>query len=225
MTGVSETAKMISELGIFVVIATFFVVGSAVMFMWMKRQNEEMFRKVIQEGHSVEEEEQNERMNRSIQDTLDKLLNESGSDCAIVFQYHNGGRNRLGIPFQKMSCTHEVVRPGLSGQFSQMQNMIRSLFMVFCDKLRDEGHYFIDCTDDIKEHDPNWYRVMLDFGVRRMFIYPLTSSEKVIFGFVAVCYAFSCASDVNGVRKMVRDKSLKISATIEAVGELETRHR
>ena len=214
---VTETARLIAELGVLTVIAAVFILVFITMFRSLRNQNEAMFKKFMSDGHSVEEEEHNERINRSIQDTLDGLLADTNADSAVVFQYHNGGKNRLGIPFQKMSCTHEVVRPGLSGQFSQMQNTLRSLFMIFCNKLKDCGAYCIANAEDLKASDPNWYQMLSDFGVHSSCIFALVSSDGVVFGFVGIFYAFRNLEDPEKTKKFVHERALKISAIIESI--------
>lgn len=61
--------------------------------------------------------------NRVIDDILTKTLFETGADRIWVLRFHNGGHFVGGIPYRKLSMSHEQVKRGVSRELDGMQNI------------------------------------------------------------------------------------------------------
>ena len=61
--------------------------------------------------------------NNQVYIILEKLLTSLGADSVSLFEYHNGGLNMKGTNFQKLSCTNQVVKNGISPTQTYFQNL------------------------------------------------------------------------------------------------------
>ena len=64
--------------------------------------------------------------NRVIYRELTELRALIGADRAYVIQFHNGSEFLLSNPVWKLTCTHEVVRPGVTYEAGNMQGLLVS---------------------------------------------------------------------------------------------------
>jgi hypothetical protein len=54
---------------------------------------------------------------------LSRILEVTQGDRALVAQFHNGDTLASGAHFLRMTCTHEVVQPGTSSMFNNLQGI------------------------------------------------------------------------------------------------------
>lgn len=66
-------------------------------------------------------------LNREIYTALVELRAVADADRAYVFRFHNGIEFLPSHPAWKLSCTHEVVRPGVSYESGKIQGLLVSL--------------------------------------------------------------------------------------------------
>ena len=63
---------------------------------------------------------------------LDEIKDEIGADRVSIFSFHNGGEYYSGKSMQKLSCSYEVVQPGVSRTQMDMLNIpVSALFSYF----------------------------------------------------------------------------------------------
>lgn len=63
-----------------------------------------------------------------IQESLYEIMNETNSDRAYIFRFHNGVTYYDGSHKAKMSCDYEVVREGISEEAQRLQDLPVGLY-------------------------------------------------------------------------------------------------
>lgn len=63
-----------------------------------------------------------------IQESLYEIMNETNSDRAYIFRFHNGVTYYDGSHKSKMSCDYEVVREGISEEAQRLQDLPVGLY-------------------------------------------------------------------------------------------------
>ena len=76
---------------------------------------------------------------------LEDVKNEIGADRVSVFSFHNGGEYYSGKSMQKLSCSYEVVTPGVSRTQLDMQNIPVSACLTTLQPLMENKEFH--CRD------------------------------------------------------------------------------
>ena len=112
----------------------------------------------------------------------DKLV----CDRVGIFQFHNGGHNINGVSFLKMSCTHEIVRYGISKEIDKLKNMYINEYMDWCMPLLKVNEVIYKDVDK-EAIDPQVKEILQNMGIKSVIAVPLTTEGQVI-GFVVASY-------------------------------------
>lgn len=173
--------------------------------------------------HSYEEEESGRKTDELVNNYLAKLLATTGANRACCFLYHNGGKSVIGRSFQKMSLWYEQVDVVTTPIMRTYQQMPRMMFPVLNQKMAEQGYYYIENIEDIKNTDVNTYQSLKGHGTRSAFLHCLKATNGVISGFILVEFV---ANDYDPKHKKeithcLHDKALKISSVLEVKGEVD----
>jgi len=123
-----------------------------------------------------------------IEDLLNALLQETDCDCCSVFSYHNGGTDMLGVPFQKMSCTNQKVRMGISPTANNFQAMYKSSLHYIVSAIKNTKHCYIDDIETLKSIDYGVYDILKQNNIKSMYCEGIMNLSGVIIGYVAISY-------------------------------------
>lgn len=165
--------------------------------------------------HSKEEEEENRRVDEYVNQQLQLLLDKQQANRASCFLYHNGGRNVVGRSFQKMSVTHEVVDNNTVPMMKSYQQIPRMMFPVLNQKVAEQGFYYIENIEDIKEIDTVTYQSYYARGAKAVFIQAIKATNGAIMGFVALEYITNPVPEIKDLRHCLINKTAKISGALE----------
>lgn len=169
----------------------------------------------IEPKHSVQEEEENRKINLLIDQQIQKLLNQTGSNRVSCFLYHNGGKDVAGRSFQKMSMTHEVVDSNTVPVMTSYQNVPRMMFPSLIQHLSEEGYYYIENIEDIRETAATSYQSFYARGTKSAFIRSIRTTEGLVLGFVCVEFSTSSPADLEQLKENLLNKVVKISGALE----------
>lgn len=102
---------------------------------------------ILKQDRVVNQLDGNLLVNKSLQEVLE----ETDSDRAYIFRFHNGDSYYNGTHKNKFSCDYEVVRAGVMKQAENLQNVPVTLYPEFISKVVDNAMYYSDINqiDDI----------------------------------------------------------------------------
>lgn len=79
-----------------------------------------------------------------VESALQELLDDTESDRAYIFRFHNGDMYYNGTHKSKMSNDYEVVKLGVLPQASKLQNLPTSLYLSWIKETIDESMFYYD---------------------------------------------------------------------------------
>lgn len=169
--------------------------------------------------HSKEEEDENRRVDEVIYQQLYELLDKFRANRVSCFAYHNGGRNVLGRSFQKMSMSHEVVDGNTAPQMTQYQQMPRMLFPILNQKMAEQGYYYIEDLNMIREIDATTYQSFIARGVKAAFVQAIKATSGTLLGFMTVEFTDGPKECSKELKHNLLGKTAKISGILEVSRE------
>lgn len=151
----------------------------------------------------------------AINKSLREFLNDTKSDRAYVFRFHNGIKYYNGTHKNKLSCDYEVVTEGTSREAKNLQDIPVTLYTDMIKTVVDDDFYYsnIDDMDDIVTKSE--FRSQGVIGVK---IAPYFRDGK-LFAMIGVDYVKS----VNDVDSFDKDRSIHIKEfkkRTEQIGKL-----
>lgn len=89
--------------------------------------------------------------NLLVSNSLRELMEETNSDRAYIFRFHNGDSYYNGTHKNKFSCDYEVVKTGIARQAQNLQNIPVTLYPEFIDDVIKNEMYYkdIDSMDNL----------------------------------------------------------------------------
>ena len=119
-----------------------------------------------------------------VNNSLKALLAETNADRAYVFRFHNGDAYYNGTHKNKFSCDYEVVKPGISTQATNLQNIPVTLYPEFINTVINNELYYAD-VDTIENIV---LRVTLkEQGIKQIAVAPYFRNDK-LFAMIGVDY-------------------------------------
>lgn len=112
---------------------------------------------------------------------LDEIKDEIGADRVSIFSFHNGGEYYSGKSMQKLSCSYEVVQPGLSRTQRSMLNIPVSACLVTLQNLMENKEFH--CYDVEKNYPESACKYsLLENGVKSTYQYAIYGLNKKAIG-------------------------------------------
>lgn len=154
-----------------------------------------------------------------IEDSLYALLEETNSDRAYIFRFHNGVQYYNGSHKNKMSCDYEVVRNGVSREAERLQDLPTGLYGRWLDAVLRGDMYVIDVntmTDLRVKHS------LLEQGIEAIAVEAYYRDGKV-FALIGVDYVNKVSQEQidnwndDDSRKAAKQR---FKNDIEAIGDL-----
>ena len=103
---------------------------------WLKPKADEAWDVIISKARGTPSLNPHSGFDEMLQVDLDmngvitEVLHETSSDYVSIWQFHNGAISLGGIPFLRISVTHQQIRSGLLGWGHMYQNLPTSLFVA-----------------------------------------------------------------------------------------------
>lgn len=116
--------------------------------------------------------------NQVIEDILTKTLYDTGADRVWVFRFHNGGHFVGGVPYRKLSMSHEKVRRGVSRELDGMQDIPLTAVPEAIELILDNDASF---EINVEELPDGYFRASVeDQAIKYMVWHRLMKGESVI---------------------------------------------
>ena len=125
------------------------------------------------------------QFSQNVKNILQELAQDTESDRALVFEYSNGTRNLVGLPFLYTSAVAEVNVPELNPISHRFQKINLSLLSGFIHKLEEEGSIYIEDIEEIKQEYPILHELLKPSLAKSALFYALQGIDEVI-GFIVI---------------------------------------
>ena len=116
---------------------------------------------------------------------LTELLVDTKGDRALLFEFSNGSSNLAGLPFLFISATSEALSFGTSSVSHIYQRINISLFAKFIIELEDNGYFYVEDLENMKEEYPFIYNFMHPNGVKSALFYSIYGVGQTL-GFIVL---------------------------------------
>lgn len=229
-------ARLISELGVLVVIAAVFII--IVILEWKSKNKEDSlnndnYKKLIEEIQSqnndlvqkliennkkptITPEQYNTRSKvaKEINDSLERAREKSNATRVYLAQYHNGGHNLVNQSFLKMDITNEKVKLGIAPIQSEFKDQYKELFSYWCNKLESDGICFINDVEELKHLDNSMYSFFTRRNITSAFGISINDSEGYPIGFIGMEFMKDDIYDMKQIQHCLQDKKIKVETLL-----------
>ena len=176
--------------------------------------------------HTKEEEEAVSKINDLVRTQIDQLRKDTGANRIGFYTFHNGSYfSGSSIPFAKMSLYLESLDSISAPVMTLYQNMPQQLMPGVIKEISDDGKYYIDDIEQIKDTDSSTHHILAARGTRHALIQGVRDNIKGLYlGFISVEYSTSdpikslaetevdlskTAQRISGAMQMFGDAGLK----------------
>ena len=118
---------------------------------------------------------------------LDELKNEIKADRISIFSFHNGGEYYSGKSMQKLSCSYEVVQPGVARTQLAMQNIPVSACLATLRHLMENKEFHCYDVDANYPESACKYQ-LVENGVKSTYQYAVFDLNKKAIGVIRADY-------------------------------------
>lgn len=170
----------------------------------------------------IDQERLAEKIGTDIDEILTHLQQDSDANNAIVIRFRNGSYDSMGSSILKFFASNEKAKSGYLQIGEKIQNISRSLYGEFCDRLiRDHKVYVKDRQSVV--NCPELMGVMALFNNPEKFYARslVTSHDGQIIGFVCLVYSESHRIAESKIDELLTEACARIVAKIE-MGKLTT---
>lgn len=146
---------------------------------------------------------------------LTELLVETTADRAFVMQFHNGTYYVNQANQMKMSCTHEIVREGISREQDKMQDLLLSRFPTVVGDIISNSSIVIT----VGKQDYYFEQLLRHQGVMKCFV-AVMRDGALIEGLIGVSYVAEESSKTDReIMKTLESYTNKIGFTLRLNNE------
>ena len=194
--------KLIADYGALLVLSSLFV--------WKYLKEEK--------NNNIIKPEQDNRLNKietSINITIQKLLYSTHADKAFVIRFHNGDYDMIGNSIRKMTMTNESVYPGIKPASEDFRGVLRSNYFWADTQLREHGFLFIDDIETLRGKDESLYLYYKDSGVKSAYYVSLRNRYNVPIGIIGISYSIQHPIDIEQIKHCLHDKKMRVEAVLE----------
>jgi len=170
---------------------------------WMKPKADDLWDVVIERArgptdHGHQDFDKILEIDIDLNMLLVEAMHEADSDYVTIWQFHNGATSNGGIPFQRISATHQQVRSGLVGWGHDYQNLPTSLF-VACKAFREmiSAHICAKVCCDEREGNETMLGILNTHNIQTMFVCPIRSSSGTLIALITFSYLGGDRSPTN----------------------------
>lgn len=145
-----------------------------------------------------------------INNILQNLMENTQSNRAYVFRYHNGLAAVSGVPFFFQSLTHEVISPGTARIIKFEQNLPASINIAMNNQFMMNRCAMVQHADGDKDSQNYWFYQMR--AAKSLIRCPIFMPNGDAFGFVGIDYLMDPSQEImsDGVEK-TRSAAVKLA--------------
>jgi hypothetical protein len=133
----------------------------------------------------AEGEARNPEMETEVKTLMDRAMRDCGGDRVTIMRFNTPNALMSLIPYQFMSCTHDVYREGKLPVAHIMQNISTSLFSKFLISLQTEPYVILD-LDDVQAVSKAGYELVRAQDEKKSLCVSLRDKESKPVGYVAL---------------------------------------
>ncbi len=141
---------------------------------------------------------------------LEEIRDETSADRVSVFSFHNGGEYYSGKSMQKLSCSYEVVVPGVARQQITMQNIPVSACHATLQHLMENKEFH--CYDVDANYPESGCKASLqDFGVKSTYQYCIFDLNRKAIGLLRADFVLNCEELSDESHEALKYTAIKLS--------------
>jgi hypothetical protein len=141
---------------------------------------------------------------------LEEIRDEIDADRITIYSFHNGGEYYSGKSMQKLSCSYEVVQPGVSRTQLEMQNIPVSACLVTIQNLMENKEFH--CVDVESNYPESTCKYQLiNNGVKSTYQYAIFNLEKKAIGIIRADFVGETNELTEEQEKVLKYSAIKLS--------------
>lgn len=148
--------------------------------------------------------------NDEILSRLEEIKQEIGADRVSIFQFHNGGEYYSGKSMQKLSCSYEVVSPGVARLQLAIQNIPVSACHATLQRLIENKEFH--CRDvDANYPESGCKGYLQDHGVKSTYQYCIFDLNRRAIGILRADFVLEMEDLTDQAHEALKYTAIKIS--------------
>jgi hypothetical protein len=141
---------------------------------------------------------------------LDEIKEEIDADRISIYSFHNGGEYYSGKSMQKLSCSYEVVKPGVSRTQLTAQNIPVSACLTTLQNLMENKEFH--CVDVENNYPESACKFQLvENGVKSTYQYAIFNLERKAIGILRVDFVGEMNELTNEEEHTLKYSAIKLS--------------
>lgn len=168
------------------------------------------------EHPNAEESDTSDIINEKITEILAYVRTETQADRCYLYLYHNGGRSTSGVSFQRMSCTCEVIAPGILPVAADGQNLHKGSYYTLCKMVRENGRYYVPDVSVLEKTDTmTYYRTQMRH-IESLYLRGVKDIDGYTIGFVGLDYcSMNRKTDEKVIDRCMTNAVTRISSLVD----------
>jgi hypothetical protein len=173
----------------------------------------------------IDQERLAEKIGTDIDEILTHLQQDSDANNAILIRFRNGSYDSMGSSILKFFASNEKAKSGYLQIGEKIQNISRSLYGEFCDRLIREHKVYVKDRQSVT-NCPELMGVMSLFNNPEKFYARslVTSHDGQIIGFVCLVYSEPHRIAESKIDELLTEACARIVAKLE-MGKLTTKKK
>lgn len=173
----------------------------------------------------IDQERLAEKIGTDIDEILTHLQQDSEANNAIVIRFRNGSYDSMGSSILKFFASNEKAKSGYLQIGEKIQNISRSLYGEFCDRLIREHKVYVKDKQSVV-NCPELMGIMALFNNPEKFYARslVTTHDGQIIGFVCLVYSEPHRIAESKIDELLTEACARIVAKVE-MGKLTTKKK
>ncbi len=141
---------------------------------------------------------------------LEEVRDEINADRISIYSFHNGGEYYSGKSMQKLTCSYEVVQPGVSRTQLLAQNIPVSACLGTLQSLMENKEFHcIDVENNYPESGCKYQ--LLEHGVKSTYQYAIFNLERKAIGVIRADFVGEIKELTPEQEKVLKYSAIKLS--------------
>jgi len=141
---------------------------------------------------------------QGVNDILDSLICDCKCERVSLLEFHNGGTNICGLPFAKISCTHERCSIGVKLASFNIKDYPIALFGYVVAKALSTKLVMIESLDSLKATDASTYQFWTESGAKALCIRVVRNLNDMPLGILVLEFNRSLSLGTSELDKVTR---------------------
>ena len=135
------------------------------------------------EAEHIEAYKCRQKVNNEINQALENMRIYTHSELAIVVEYHNGGANLSGLPFQNLSCTYERKESDCKSLALKLNKLPVTLFPDLVQDLQSSDYIHAKSITQFEKKYPVLGAIIKNKKTKEILLFPLNGINSSL-GFI-----------------------------------------